>query len=254
MAFPTRCWNVSSPFDRRQLHTLSLWSTLIPPSSLPPSGSRLQSLIPVLCSVHDHAPLHTLEIYCTGLAGTEDFSYFTSREGLLDVLSDVQLTGALQRFPALEDLHFILDENDLSYGSLWWTAQLALRISDPLRSILSVDVRLFAGSYGKHLWKTESVVAASTQGSSDTPGPQRLPPGHAQAPSDSQTGDPTGTAPEDSDAHELIVATHLSNILSSLTELLTMLDPGLIESKGDHIQLITMSRPIPESHIHTFLS
>ena len=130
----------------RQLHTLSLWSTLIPPGSfLPSSGSRLQSLIPVLCSVHDHTPLRTLEVYCTGLAGTEDFSYFTSREGLLDMLSDVQLTGALQRFAALEDLHFILDENDLNYGSLWWTAQLALRLPDPLRSIVSVDVRLFAG-------------------------------------------------------------------------------------------------------------
>ena len=142
----------------RQLHTLSLWTALIVPSSLSPASSRLQTLIPVLRRVHVHAPLRTLEIYCTGLSGIRDFSYFTSREGFLDILSDEQLTGTLQRFAALEDLHFILDENDLSYGRTWWTAQLARRLPDPLRTVASVDVRFFAG--GEHFQPVLTMRAA----------------------------------------------------------------------------------------------
>ncbi|KAI0708051.1 hypothetical protein C8Q76DRAFT_800327 [Earliella scabrosa] len=229
----------------RQLHTLSLWTALIVPSSLSPASSRLQTLIPVLRRVHAHAPLCTLEIYCTRLSGIKDFSYFTSREGFLDILSDEQLTGTLQRFAALEDLHFILDENDLSYGRTWWTAQLARRLPDPLHTVASVDVRLFAGAYGKQLWVTETEVAAAAQGSDDI----QDAPGYAHALSNSQTGDPD-PFPNGTDTHETIVATHLASIMRSLTELLTMLDLGAVKNEGDHIQLISMSRPIPESHIH----
>ena len=69
-------------------------------------------------------------------------SYYTNRDGMLDILCHEDIVDSLLRFPMFRLFQITLWENDPRYSETWWTKQVALRCPEELRSVVSIKVQV----------------------------------------------------------------------------------------------------------------